>query len=490
MASMKGNGTIRLFVSGAALSLLAACGGSGGIGEDETTTHLRVFNAIGDSPSVQFVMDTTVVATAGLGGGSAYSPAPAGSRSIQLRTVRPGRISGDTGSTDPVNLGTALTQTFADDADYTVIAAGTMAAPQLFTINAPDQRAEVAATKLIWRLVHAVPGGQQVDLYLTAPEAGIAAPQFITSMGYQSATDTRELTLVRQPGEADTATLFVNMTFELRATGSGTVLFNSGPLQFNERNRLFFAIVPNAGAPDGQPFQLATMGIDGSSGLSRDPADPATVRMVNLSHDAPALDLVRLGSPQQTLATNIAYGGVSTRTVTPNGSLDLVARATADTSNIVFVSQFTSIRDQAYSIYGVGPLAMVDELILGDDRRVVPTQTRFRFVHAAGSLSDDTLDVYLTRTGVPIDFNSADDTVTADDAANVRQASALPYRAAGGYVSLEGGTYDVYYATAGATTTLIGPVVVSFPNGGIQTVVLTESAPSTLEVRVVDDTLN
>src|SRR5690606_33274360 len=181
-----------------------------------------------------------------------------------------------------------------------------------------------------WRMVHAVQGGPQLDLYLTAPEAGLATPTFIAPLGYKSATENRELTLQRQTGESETATLFVNMTFELRETGTGTVVYNSGPLQFNERSRVFFAIVPNAGAPDGKPVQLATLGLDGSGGTVRDPSDPATIRLVNLSNDSPAMDLYRV--PSTPLATNVGFGMASPRAATANGLSDFFAVPTGTTS--------------------------------------------------------------------------------------------------------------------------------------------------------------
>jgi hypothetical protein len=479
---------LRALAAAAALSLLAGCGGSGGIGEDETATYLRVLNLIGDSPSLQFVVDTTVIATSGFGGGTAYSVAPGGDHSTQLRAVRAGRLPGDTGATDPIALGAAVDRDFSDITDYTLIAAGTVASPQLFTIDAPEQRETVAETKLIWRMVHAVAGGQVVDVYLTAPEAGVATPQYIATLGFQDATETRELTLTRQPDADEDDALYVNMTFELRVSGTTQVLYNSGPQQLNERNRLLFAIAPNVAAPDGSPLQLAVLGSDGSGGLLRDPSDPATVRLAHLSHDTPALDLTRLGSPQQTLAQNIAFGGVSLRTATASGNLDLLTRLNADPAQIVFINEFSATRDQAYSVYAIGPQAALDGLVLIDDRRSVPTQARVRFVHAAGSLADDTVDVYLTLPGEAIDFNPDDDSDTTDDADRLRQVSGLGYRAGSGYVSLEGGSYDVYFAAAGATATLVGPVSLQLANGSVQTVAVTDSTMAALQVQAVTDT--
>ncbi len=480
--------TMRTAAAAALLSLLAGCGSSGGIGEDETATYLRVFNALGDSPSLQFLVDTTVVATTGFGSGSAYSVAPGGDHSLQLRAVRASRLAGDTGTTDPIALGTAVSQTFTDSTDYTLIAAGTVATPQLFTIDAPDQREAVDETKLIWRMVHAVAGGQVVDLYLTAPEAGIAAPQYVATLGFKDATESRELTLTRQSGADENDALYVNMTFELRVSGTTQVLYNSGPQTLNERNRLLFAIAPNVAAPDGSSLQLAVLGSDGSGGLLRDPSDPATVRLAHLSHDTGALDLTRLGSPQQTLAQNVAFGDVSLRTATANGSLDLLARLNATPTEIVFINEFTATRDQAYSVYAIGPQMAIDGLVLFDDRRSVPTQMRVRFVHAAGSLADSNVDAYFTLPGKAIDFNPDDDSDTTDDAATLRQVAGLGYRAGSGYVSLEGGSYDVYFATAGATTTVLGPVPLQLANGSTQTLALTDSAMASLQLQVIVDT--
>ncbi len=483
----RGGAAVRALLACVVLASLAGCVN---LAEDETATHLSTLNLIDDSPSLQFVLDSTVVSTAAYGSGSKFGPAPSGKHSVHFSAVRPTRLPGDSGTTAAVDIGAPADQTFADDTDYTLIACGTMANPQTVLVDAADQRADVAAAKFAWRIAHAAPGAAAVDVYITAPEAGISAPQFVATLGFGADSASQELTLQRQPGQADSDVLNVSLTVELRASGTNTVLYTSGAVQFTEKTRTFFAIANNTSGL-GSAFQLVALAADGTGSVLHDPGDPASVRGAHVSYDTAALDLVRDATPVQTIVQNLAFGSpASPRVSVPNGSTQLFAPLTGNPANSAFSTLFTAARAQPYTVYAVGPYASLSGVVLADSVRKVPTEAQVRFLHAAGSQGSLALDVYVTLSGKALDFNPDDDRDGTDDAANLRQVAALGYGAASAYLALPEGNYDIYFAVTGSQSTVLGPVPIQLANGTTQTLALVDASASATAMLPFDDAAN
>jgi len=232
------------------------------------------------------------------------------------------------------------------------------------------------------------------------------------------------------------------------------------------------------------------MGLDGYSGTLQDTADQAAVRVVHVSSDTPALDVIRGSSLNTPLAQNVAFRDHSPYVRVPTGEVDLIAVPTGGTNVFLFVEEFTAARGGAYSAYAIGPLATVDARVLTDDRRSVPTQSKFRFLNAAPSqIEGDGVDIYVTLPGQALDFDSTDDKDTTDDATQFRRATALTYSSSSDFAILQSGTYQVRIFATGTSRMLLDTQI-TVADGSVQTIVLNDDRDTAdLELMGVEEAL-
>ena len=126
--------------------------------------NVRVVHASPDAPSVDVLVDDTPVLTnVPFRAASDYLAVPSGSRNMKVR------VSGTT----TVVIDAVATVT--DGMAYTVLATGPAASIAPLVLE--DNLADPAAGNMKLRLVHASPTAGNVDIYVTAPSADIAALQ-------------------------------------------------------------------------------------------------------------------------------------------------------------------------------------------------------------------------------------------------------------------------------------------------------------------------
>src|SRR6185295_2208437 len=130
----------------------------------------------------------------------------------------------------------------------------------------------------------------------------------------------------------------------------------------------------------------------------------------------------------------------------------------------------------------------VDARVLTDDRRSVPTQSKFRFLNAAPSQIDgDGVDIYVTLPGQALDFDSTDDNDTKDDAGQFRRATALTFSLSSDYGILKSGTYQVRVAATGTSRMLLDTQI-TVTEGSVQTFVLNDDSDTAeLDLMGIDD---
>ena len=446
--------------------------------DDDETFHVRGINLIGDAGTVQFKLDETVVATVDYAQGSGFTAAAPGSYQVSLATSRPPSLSGDDDSDDDddsIPVGEPSSQFFQDDVDYTLIAYGSLQDPAVITLEGSGERDEAPDGKIIWRIVHAAPGIPAVDVYVTAPEAGIPSSQLVRTLTPAGSTEPMELTISDDDDES------IGMTIALRNRDTGELLYTSPKTTVAERERVLFVIVDNEG-PGPSAARLVRFSRTGASTLLIGDGEQASLRFVHASTDTPALDVLIAPTLTDRLAENVAFRGSSDyRNVRP-GEVNLIGVPAGNVGVFVFLEEFNALAGLHYTAYAVGPLAELDAIVVGDDRRGVGTQARFRFLHAAWNAApDETLDIYLTRRGEPLEFGEGDD----DDPAP--RFAGVAYRAVTDYAALEQGEYDAYLTVSGEETILAGPVPIDLVHGSVQTLVLTHSEDGGIELIPVED---
>lgn len=454
---------------------LASCNNP--LEEDDPTLDMRLVNLVTDSPTLRFSIDDADMSTAAFETVTGFHAARPGSHSVSLEAIRPVDLAGD--SEDPISLGEIAEQTFEGELSYTVFAYGTMDDPHAFVMGTRDQQDEVETDDhMVWQIVNAASNAQSVDVYVTAPEAKITSPQLVATLDFTEHSESMDLLLFPRDDRIDEdAALFVDLTIEVRARGSNDVLFTSSKIRLGEQTRSIFAVVPNG---DPGPASVKLMRVDPSATQHVDPRDNAEVRFVHVSTDSPPLDVIRAAVQRQTLAQNVAFRDRSDYVQVANGETDLIATPSADPATFLFLEEFNAAAHRSFSIYAVGTAADVDGLIVTDSRHSVPTQARFRFLHAAPSIDDeDAVDIYVTPPGQEIDFE--------DEPAEFRKFTSVVFPNATDYLTLEAGDYEVHFVAAGTSRVLLDSAPFQVVNGDVTTYVLHDSETGALELLPVDD---
>jgi hypothetical protein len=467
----------RLAGAGALAILLSACDNSS-LNADESTFHLRSINLVEDSPTLQFKLDDTTVASLVYGSATGFSAGHPGRHDVTFEVVLPPDLDDDDDddeTTTPVS-GSA-SYTFLGATDYTVIAYGRLGDIRTFLIEGFDQRDDVDDEKLILQFTHAAPDLPAMDVYITSVQADIATRQYVDTLNFTEASTPLELTLNRDDDDLDDdATLVAEVVIELMASGTGQALYRSNKMTFTENSRVLFAIA-NANGPGPAAVKLVLAG--SGSGEQRHHLDGAALKFIHASSDTPALDVTVGSGLADPLATNVAFRQSTSYVGIRAGEIGMIAVPAGVGSPYVFFEEFSATAGQYYSAYALGPAAVVDAVVFAADARSIPTQTKFRFLHGAASLEErDPLDLYLRLPGAVVDFDD-DDTV-----ANV---TSLTYQTATSYYTLKEGAYDVYFANAGSSSIVMGPTPFHVANGEITTLMLVDAEDGSLELLPVAD---
>ncbi len=477
-----------VFIAACALVALSLAGCkkilNGGSGD--ASFHVRMVNLLEDSPLVQYSIDGTVISSSAYLAATALSAAHPGDHTVGFAALRPASLdSSDT--TDPIPIAGSFQQSYAQDRDYTVFAYGTLGTPKTFAMDEPSDKPAVDDDYIEYQFVDASPNAPSVDVYITAPEARITSAEKVATLAFGGKTTPVKLKLFPRADVTDTsAALIVDFTIELRDPTSGAVLFSSGKIRLAEQTRLLWAIANNIGPG---PSKLELMGIDGVSGTYFSTGDQAAVRVVHVSPDSGAFDVYEGSSLNTPIAQNLAFRDTSAYTNVPVGDVDLIGVPAGSASiAFLFVKEFAAGTNGSYSAYTIGPQGSVDAFVLTDDRRGVPTQSKFRFYNVAPSLAgEEGLDVYLTLPGQSLDFTSSTSD-TSDDASQFRRGT-IAYKSVTGSVILKSGTYQVRMAPTG-TSRIVLDTMITVQDGSVQTFALIDDqATAGLELMPVEEAL-
>lgn len=479
-SAMRSSARLAVALSLAALGTLpAACGGGGDDGGgngDPTVWHFRGINVIEDAPKVQFTVDDTAVEEANYGAATEYHPAPTGTRELSLAIEKPSDLSsGSSGFTD---IGTSESFDFQGPTDYTLVAAGTVADPRQFLITGTS-REDVPDNKVNYQVINAAVATGRLTVLITAPEAGIDAPDAVGTLDLGESSNAANLTLEKASGANEDAPRAVRITIEVRV--GATTIYESSALSFSEQSRLLFVVADNAGPPGASALKVFVVGgtAPGDAGVMFDSGDDAELRFANLSPDAGPLDLIVGTNAADKFASNIAFGEQSPYNGIGRGTHDSVATPAGNAGSFLFVNNLSLAADRSYTLYAQGNLASIRGLLFNDDRRSIANAGRFRFLHVAPSQGDGALDVYVRQEGSEFDLRATDPPSPS--------VSALGYRSLSTSFALKAGTYDVYLAKAGKKSTVLGPVPLVLSAGGVDTVALVDSPGGDLTLLTVDD---
>jgi hypothetical protein len=392
--------------------------------ECATAPRLRALHASPDAPAVNILVNGAVALTdVDYTDGSGFVPVSDVTR-VQVEAILPG--------TDAIVIDETLDLEFSRD--YTVIAAGRVAAPiGAFVVSNPTD-APIAPGNFRAQVAHAAPNAPAVDVFVTAPGADLAGATPINSSGlaYRGATEQVEA----PAGD-----------YQIRVTAAGNpaaVVFDSGTVALPAGADLLAVAVENTG-PGDTPIQVVVL--DGTAAADLlDVNTPASVVAVHASPDAPAVDvLADIRSTATVEAIALAQGlpfpqFCEIPAVPAPGGYTLSITAAGDPSTVALQFDLDVEKGNELTAIVTGYLASgtpaIQPLPLVNDRRSVVTEAKLRVTH--GSPATGAVDLYLVADGTDL-----------NDPGTTPAFAAVPFGADTGILSIAPGTYDVYVTPAG-----------------------------------------
>lgn len=431
---------------------LAAC-----VSDDDTdplaaTAELSVIHASADAPAVDVDLNGTP-----FGRGLDFKQAvpnqtvTAGSAELVVRGILPG-------TARPTVIGPTRVSLEAGRR-YTVLAVNRVTAIEPLVITRDATPVPAGSTRL--QVVHAAPAAPRVAVYVTAPNANLAASAPAGTISFKESFGPAVVTA----GE-----------YQIRATPAGvpgTVVFDSGPVRLEAGADLLLAAVPNTTTGAAPITLLATTTAGGRIELL-DRAAPARLRVVHASPDAPAVDVVVNDNFAQPLVRALAFPSATPFVEVAAGTYNLKVTPAGNRGVIVINANPSFAAGAEYSVYAVGRLATIEPLVLREDRRRVATQGKLRVLHASPAAG--AVDLYVVARGASI-------------AQATPAFASVPFKSDTGYVSLAAGQYDVVVTPAGSKTAAIGPATITVAANGVYTIAARDAAGggAPLDVILLDD---
>ena len=353
-----------------------------------------------------------------------------------------------------------VTVTFEQDTLYRVIAVNDVANVEPVILEQPDTA--VPAGTLRVRILHAAPLAPEVDVYVTAPGADLAASSPVGTFEFRGDLGPVEIT---------------GGDYQIRVTAAGdpgAVVFDSGTVSLASGSDLLVAAVENT-TTGAAPINLVVQSrASGDTATLFDIDTPADLRVIHAVPDAPAVDVVVNDDFNAPLVSNLAFPEFTPFVNVPPDSYNVKVAPTG-TQNTVLEADLDLAAGTRYSVLAISTLAAgIEGLVADDDPRRVATEAKVRIIHASPAAGD--VDIYVTPVGAAID-------------AELPILEAVPFAANTGFLSLAEGDYDVTVTQTGSKAAAIGPATISIENGGIYTAIArdAEGGGAPLGLILLDD---
>ena len=167
------------------------------LNKGEDSFHTRMVNLIQDSPTVQYKIDTTAIASSSYLSGTALAAAHPGDHSVSFQVLRPTSLV-STDPTDPIDLGGSFSRSYTKNTDYTIFAYGTLDNVRTLITEAPSGQAAVVDDNIEISVINADASLSTLTVFVTVPNAGITSPQSIGTINPGERTTPKTMKLTRQ----------------------------------------------------------------------------------------------------------------------------------------------------------------------------------------------------------------------------------------------------------------------------------------------------
>lgn len=346
---------------------------------------------------------------------------------------------------------------FAADTITTIVAVGSTATIQPIVFSQP--LSGVTAGNARVAVLHGAEGAGVVDVFVSdsgvAPVAGdlLGSFDFLGDLG---------------PVEVPAGDYLITVT---DGGPGGTVLYDAEVTLADGLDAVLVATPTVAG---GSTAAISLVGHARNSASSvefTDDDDPAFIRVVHLSPDAPAVD-VHVNADPTPFVAGLAFAdpfATPIVEVEPDTYVIEVSPAGGYPGTVVIPEaggddlELTLAAGTTTNVLAVGVLAEIEAITATDDPRSVSTYAKVRLIHASPTAGD--VDVYVTAPGVT---DLSGETPVATDVA---------FKDNSGFVPLDNvadpgaDDYDITVTAAGSTTAAIGPIPLEIADGDVITII-------------------
>ncbi len=322
------------------------------------------------------------------------------------------------------------------DEEFTLILAGTLAAPQIFTIDNPVAGGFNPASEVLFQFAHAagqVPG----PVTFTLSQAGTTLSQSTLSFGQSDARFTVA------PG---------NYQITVRDEATDTLLWDSGDYTPALGAQPLVMLLDYFG-PGGNNVRAVNIDVDGERPFTNEDL-PAAARSVHL---AAGIDPISATVQDVEIGT-LAFTEVGDSILVPGGAGRVEMTLADDPDNPLFqLDTFVTTPGEFQSLVAVSVSEGLSVSAVIENRRRIPTVAQLAVINGATEVS--TIDIYIVEQGGSI----------ADVLPRAR-LDALPTTRSSETLQLIGDNYDLYVTTAGTRDVLSGPHNISLDNNGTYSV--------------------
>lgn len=299
------------------------------------------------------------------------------------------------------------------------------------------------------RAVHAAPAGQPVDVFITAPDADLAAATPIGSVAFEQATDP----LLLAPGD-----------YVLTLTEAGNpanVLFASAPFTLGAGASNAFVITGDGG--EGlAPYSVVVAGT--GSGQLFDKNAFSGVEIVNAAADGAPRDVYLDADFSAPIAAAIPGNGVTMQLPVAAGTRKLTVTPAGNPGVVEAELSFTATATRRQTALIAGDPGGLKIAGIQDDPRPVVGESKVRFMNGATLFTG--LAFFIVQPGVDVLSGTVSPVTTLTPAGLSARFSIPP------------GTYDVVLGDPSTSTVVAGPQSLTFSDGGLYTILATNGAGS------------
>ncbi len=389
---------------------------------------------------------------------------------LEYKTASPSRAFDDLSYVFNFNIAVAGTagsqriasvpQKIAADHDYVFVIAGLLISPDTFVWERPERIWAGTETTFDMAFAHLDKSLGPVDIYYQLAGTVPVAGNQIGTISYGERIDEIE---------------FESDSYELIVTTPNTPLdikYAGIPFTQPSAQSLTTMIFPADPSITGE-HSVRQMLQSGDTFEIPDARFAPTVQLVNASLETGNVDMIVDNDFTNPPAiSNHPFGEVSFDAEVLSGTNPFTYTLPADTTSLLEVdTSIASGRRATILLYG--DLANLATSVFPSERRSIATEAIFRI--ANGSFNHQSVDIYLSVPGIPID--------------TIFPTTRLPLGLSTDYQSRAAGLYDLTFAVEGEKTILAGPMELDLENGDIVEMFILDNVDTTIVDVLVDSTL-